>query len=83
MIIEQPSSTQAMNVYKKVAEKGNGHKGTELCGLFSLNGKITPLDDTTISNQLQQSRCPIKDALPLKIYKSPEETKDGLEDHVN
>ena len=59
-----------------------------MCGLFSLIGKITPLiseqfDSPSVNSQVQQSKCPLKNALPNKIYSSQTETKEGGEHFIN
>ncbi|CDW81429.1 laminin subunit alpha-like [Stylonychia lemnae] len=56
----------------------------QVCGIFSLQGKITPISNFgNIGGLNTISKCPIKNKLPTKIYKNPIKAKGGLEASIN
>jgi hypothetical protein len=57
--------------------------GTDICGLFSFQGRITPLKDIEVVGSTAGQRCAIKEVLPSKLYRSEVDTKGGLEYFIN
>ncbi len=56
-----------------------------MCGVYSLQGKITPIAEISSggSSSASQSKCEIKEVFPTKIYKSESDTKNGQEYFIN
>lgn len=55
-----------------------------MCSLFSLYGRITPVDELNLANGQGEASCKeTRNVLPNKLYGSLSETKDGQEFYIN